>query len=318
MGVRLLNTLMQGLNTDGINRINLKHLEGKRIVVDANIYMYRYAAMDNILENLYLMCSIMRHYDIHPLFIFDGTIKPQEKTEALQQRKYMKKQNKELLTNLSRDLESDKGNTTIKKQITALKFKCASFTKKDLENVKNLFDSYGIMYRTAEGEADELCAALVLEKKAYACLTEDTDLFVYGCPRILKYFSGANHNVMLYELDEILKSLEVSFTEFQELCCFSGTDYNIKEKSNIFNNLESLNKYHLSNDNDNDGFIKWLYKNNKITKDELDCLHKVINIYNINSKKILNTIDYFVIRNKYLNYHKIKKLLSKQGFVFIN
>ena len=34
--------------------------------------------------------------------------------------------------------------------------------------------------------------------------------------------------------------------------------------------------------------------------------------------KILNTIDYFVIRNKYLNYHKIKKLLSKQGFVFIN
>jgi len=316
MGIKLLNTLLQRLTTDGIKRVGLEELSGKRIVVDANIYMYRYAAMGNIIENFYLMCSIMRHYDIHPLFIFDGTFKPKEKIETLQNRKRIKEQNKDLLHNLQIELEADKQNEELQKQINSLKFKCASYTKKDLDEVKQLFDSYGIMHRTAEGEADELCAALVLEKKAYACLTEDTDLFVYGCPRIIKYFSSANHTVMFYELDKILKNLEISFTEFQELCCISGTDYNIKELSNLFNNLERLKVYKKSDSTD--GFINWLYEHNEITNEECDKLFNIKKIYNIDNKNILNKLDYFVIRNKYLNHYKMKKLLSNNGFVFVS
>ena len=316
MGIKLLNTLLQRLNTDGIKRVSLEELSGKRIVVDANIYMYRYAAMGNIIENFYLMCSVMRHYDIHPLFIFDGLFKPKEKIETLQNRKQLKEQNKDLLYNLQVELESDKQNEELQKHINSLKFKCASYTKNDLEQVKQLFDSYGIMHRTAQGEADELCAALVLEKKAYACLTEDTDLFVYGCPRIIKYFSCANHTVMFYDLNKILKNLEISFTEFQELCCISGTDYNIKELSNLFNNLESLKVYKKSGSTA--GFINWLHEQNEITNEECDKLFNIKKIYNINNKSILKKLDYFVIRNKYLNHYKMKKLLSNNGFVFVS
>ena len=45
---------------------------------------------------------------------------------------------------------------------------------------------------------------------------------------------------MFYDLYEILNELDLSFNEFQELCCISGTDYNINKDSNIFNNLEHL------------------------------------------------------------------------------
>ena len=59
-------------------------------------------------------------------------------------------------------------------------------TKRDINAVKQLLDAYGIMHREATGEADELCAALVINKVAYACLSEDTDMFAYGCPRGLE------------------------------------------------------------------------------------------------------------------------------------
>ena len=200
--------------------------------------------------------------------------------------------------------------------VDSLKFKCSYYTKNDLEQVKKLFDYCGIMYRTAEGEADELCAALVLGGKAYACLTEDTDLFVYGCPRILKYFSSAKHDVMFYDLYEILNELDISLTEFQEVCCISGTDYNINKVSNIFHNLEYLKEYKCSNNKE--GVIKWFVENNKIMNEDTEKLYDIKKKYNIDTAKVLSQLDYFVIRNKYLNHYKIKKILINYGFIFIN
>ena len=316
MGVKLLNTLLQRLKTDGILRTKLNSFKGKKIVVDANIYMYRYAALGNIVENFYLMCSIMRHYDIHPLFIFDGNTRTDDKAEILQNRKDARKQNINTLQNLMVIFNDDKNNIKLKKKIKRLKLKCSYYTKNDLEQVKKLLDSCGIMHRTAEGEADELCAALVLENKAYACLTEDTDLFVYGCPRILKYFSSANHDVMFYDLNKILNALDISLTEFQELCSFTGTDYNLNDHSNLFENLEYLREYKCSNYKK--GFIMWLNETNKITNEKTEQLYKVKNKYNIDNRKILSQLDYFIIKNKYLNHYKIKKLLINHGFIFIN
>ena len=52
-------------------------------------------------------------------------------------------------------------------------------TREDVDLIKSLFDAYGISHITAIGEADILCASLVLKKKVYAVLTEDMDLFAY-------------------------------------------------------------------------------------------------------------------------------------------
>ena len=80
----------------------------------------------------------------------------------------------------------------------------------DIKLIQDLFDAYGIKYMTAKGEADVLCASLVIKKKVYAVLTEDMDLFAYTCPYVLRYFSLANHTCILYDLKKILTKLNIN------------------------------------------------------------------------------------------------------------
>ena len=72
MGIKLLNTFIRKIPTVGITSIHLSSLADKKVAIDASIYIYRFLAENNLVENIYLMCSIFRHYNIHPLFVFDG------------------------------------------------------------------------------------------------------------------------------------------------------------------------------------------------------------------------------------------------------
>ena len=69
MGIRNLNRYLKESCPDSIRCINLVELSGKRIAVDISIYLYRYEAENALLENMYVMLSIFRHYNIIPIFI---------------------------------------------------------------------------------------------------------------------------------------------------------------------------------------------------------------------------------------------------------
>ena len=87
MGIRYLNKFFREecKNSDSIKIISMKQLCGKKIAVDISIYLYKFASDDTLIENIYLMLSIFRHYNIVPLFVFDGK-PPAEKKELLTQR----------------------------------------------------------------------------------------------------------------------------------------------------------------------------------------------------------------------------------------
>ena len=72
-----------------------------------------------------------------------------------------------------------------------------------------MFQSCGISYIEADGEADKWCAKLVLSGKAYACISEDMDMFAYGCPFVLRYVSLCKHNAILYDLEGILNLFQI-------------------------------------------------------------------------------------------------------------
>ena len=86
----------------------------------------------------------------------------------------------------------------------------------DIENIKNLIKSMGFQYIEAHGEADKLCAALVKKNKVYGVLTEDMDLFAYGCPVVFRYISLINHTIIQYNLKDILPKASPSFYEHLE------------------------------------------------------------------------------------------------------
>ena len=91
-----------------------------------------------------------------------------------------------------------------------LKRRFVNINKSDIENVKQLIRSYGATYYDAPGEADELCAMLTIKGKVWACLSEDMDLFVYGCTRVLRYFSLMGHTAVLYYMKGILEEIKMT------------------------------------------------------------------------------------------------------------
>lgn len=244
MGIRNLNRFIQSKCPEASARIHLKDLTGKKIAVDTSIYMYRYAGEGALLENMYLMASLFRHYNIHAVFVFDG-IPPPQKTDIIELRRKKKEQAKkqydtiaELVAQKKRDSTSSDiditGIADLEESMRELKKQFARLRDCDIANVKELLVSFGFAIIDAEGEADVLCAKLSVKKRVYACLSDDTDMFVYGCPIVLRHISLLNHSVVSYDTADILKTLTLTQQEFKMMCVVSGTDYTMRPtQSNV-------------------------------------------------------------------------------------
>ena len=311
MGVRLLNTFLRKISTQGTYTLHLRALTGKKVVIDASIYLYRFLAEKNLIEHMYLMCSILRHYNIHPLFIFDGKA-PNAKKEIIIKRKEKKKAAKlmyqkcQSLLILTTD-PTERRN--IIKQMNTLQRKFVRVDAAITNQVKSLLDAYGIKYMHARGEADGLCAALVIKKMAYACFSEDTDLFVYGCPRVLKYLSLLHHTVIMYELPTICRDLSIHFDDFQTMCILSGTDYNNSEL-NIFHVYTLFQKYTQTS---NTNFLEWLH-NDYISSQIYASVQDISRIYN--TSDILAQEKYKCIQNSAIDKFALRQILQSDGFIF--
>lgn len=314
MGIKYLNYYLQQNCKQGIKKINLFELSHKKIVVDTSIYMYRFMGENALLENFYLMISIFRKYNIIPLFVFDGK-PPKEKEDLLIQRKMDKKNAEEKYLQLAKKYENEiyeNKKEKIQEHMEKLKKEFIRITYKDIENVKFLMQSYGVSYMEASGEADKLCAKLVLKKKVYACLSEDMDMFVYGSNRVLRYLSLLKNNVILYDLSIILKELQTTFQEFQNICILSGTDYNLDNKFNIIQLFKYFKKFKQEKGHN---FYEWMKNKHDIN----DCkLKEINNLFNIDIKNDNNENNKIKILNGPIHYLNLKNIMKKENFIFVS
>ena len=187
------------------------------------------------------------------------------------------------------------------------------------EKVKELIRAYGSTYYDAPGEADELCAMLVIKKKVWACLSEDMDLFVYGCSRVLRYFSLLNHNVVLYYTKGILEELKMDQNEFREICVLSGTDYNINANGDnksisIYQAIKYFHKY-KNNKNNNQTFYEGINNSNYVLDYEL--LIKINEMFNILNKYNLDLFKKIKIINGPINMSSVKEIMKEDDFIFL-
>ena len=272
MGVRLLNKYLSLTikKREGMNRVNLRVLSNKTVVIDTSIYMYKFKE-GNLYKNMYNFIQIFKKYKINPVFIFDG-IPPPEKNTILLKRK----QNKEIAMvkyyNLQKQLVYGNDVDKIILEMANLKKQFIYIKNSEIVGIKEIMTKCNIKYRTALGEADVLCAQMVNTNKAYACMSEDTDLFLYGCKRIIKYLE--KDTIMLYNLNNILDELKLSITEFRKICVLSGTEHNLNYL-NIFKAMKLYNSF--INKNLKMNFCDWLEFNN----------------YNINKEKIKSICNMF-------------------------
>jgi 5'-3' exonuclease len=326
MGIRNLNHYLRNNCTQSIRCINIADLSGKRIAVDISIYLYKYETENLLLENMYVMLSIFRHYNIIPIFIFDGK-PPIEKKALLIKRKEDREEALEEFNKLQNLLNNnaDHLNDSEKQDIIAsmdqLKKQFVQINKDKIEKIKTLIRAYGATYYDAPGEADVVCALLVIKKKVWACLSEDMDLFVYGATRVLRYFSLIGHTVVLYYMKGILDEINMSQKEFKEICVLSGTDYNINangnnDKNNLNMTLKYFRKY--QNSKSNLEFYNWLTQNTDYISDK-DLLQKINNMFDVDyNNENIESFKHIKICNGPIIYNDIKNIMKEEDFIFID
>ena len=324
MGIRNLNRHLRDNCPESIRCMNMADISGKRIAVDISIYLYKYEAENALLENMYVMLSIFRHYNIIPIFIFDGK-PPIEKKALLIKRKEDRSEAQEEYVKLKISLESKEDDVEKQNIIVTmdqLKKQFVQINKEKIEKVKCLIRAYGATYYDAPGEADELCALLVIKKKVWACLSEDMDLFVYGCTRVLRYFSLIGHTIVLYYTKGILEELDITQKEFKEICVISGTDYNIdsdlknESKNLIRQTFKHFRKFKTSNDPNN--FYDWLSKNTDyICDSDIELLHNINKMFTLDiTPEKLCAFNNIKIVNCPINQYEVENIMKEEDFIF--
>jgi flap endonuclease-1 len=332
MGIRYLNRFFKEEATQAIKLISLKQLSGKKIAIDISIYMYKYASENSLIENIYLLLSVLRHYNIIPIFIFDGK-PPIEKKELLQKRKEDKKAAESEYAILQNKLVINENMDEIEKQeiitnMDLLKRKFVNINKKDIEMVKKLITAYGATYYDAPGESDEICALLTIKGKVWATLSEDMDMFVYGCPRVIRYMSLLNHTAVLYDTKSILEILGITQKDLREICVLSGTDYNsvveeTKNSPNLYTTLKYFKKFFKvktkeenNNDEQNIEFYDWLVCNTNYIQD-LELLQKIYDIFDLTKNhENIKKFEDIKIANSIMVKEEIVEILKTDGFIF--
>ncbi len=249
MGIPLLHKLLNdrcqtSTFANGHSAIQKKHplrrLQGQVIAIDTSIYIYKFLLTDQLIEQTTEMITTFKKYDITPVFIFDGR-PPPEKKELMQQRYNTKRQAQEEYEKLLQDPTVDPA------LLARIKGNALRIVTGDMDQVKQICDDNHVRWFQATGEADPLCAYLVNSGKANAVLSEDMDMFAYGCPCILRQFNLQAHTVVKYNMQAILKDLGItSHAHFREILVISGTDYDITNKHNLFEVFDWYKKYQRS------------------------------------------------------------------------
>ena len=327
MGVTGLNSFIRTNCSDAIRKITLSDLKNKKIVVDTSIYMYRFISENALIDKMYQMIMLFKHHDIIPVFIFDGKA-PREKEHLLKLRKNDKINAEHSFNTLKEQLKTTHTTTEskeIKSEMDALRKKFVRLTYSDIDNVKKLMDLCGVTYYQAEGEADKLCAKLVMTNEVYACLSEDNDMFVYGCRRVLRNLSLLNSTIVIYDLSCILQKLNMNLVEFKQVCILAGTDYNYNKCStmtivtaiqlfeNYKNDVININSSIINNDNDN--FYNWLIASHNSEVD-VSLLHATIELFNVSTMDIRILLETNPIINKTTKKEPLHKFLDNYNFIF--
>lgn len=330
MGIRYLNRfLLDKCTRKSIHKIHLKFLENKTLVIDTSIYLYKFVNENALLENMYLFISILKHYKIKPIFIFDGK-PPIEKKELLIQRYIEKKEAekkymnlKSIITDMSINNITNEEKKEIMMELENLKRQFARITENDITQVKQLMEAYGVVYYDAPSEADQLCAYLVNKEKAWGCISDDMDMFLYGCPYVIRNISLTNHTAMIYDTVSILEDLDMSKKNFIEIMVLSGTDYNIKTNTsllqtmNFYNDYIKYTKVCKKSELKPLEFYVWLIKNTSYIENFKKLLH-TYQMFQINYQIDLEKWSNVEIQEKPINMNAIQNIMSNEGFVFSN
>jgi flap endonuclease-1 len=225
--------------------IELASLSGKRLAVDASIFLYQFLATirsrdgslltdshGNVTSHLVGLLSRtanMMQQGIMPCFVFDGK-PPELKMRTLRQRAERKIEAAKQLAEATavEDLEAMK----------KLAARTSRLTPEMVQEAKHVIDALGLPVIQAPSEGEAQAALLAKKGDVWAVASQDADSLLFGAPRLVRNLAvtGRRKKVGILAYEEVkpqlielaagLKHVGITHDQLLVLSLLVGTDYN--------------------------------------------------------------------------------------------
>src|SRR5688500_9566321 len=97
----------------------------------------------------------------------------------------------------------------------------------DLDECRSLLTALGLPWIVAPGESDAQCAQLVQSGRAWAAVTQDWDIALFGAPRALRNLTlSATRTPEILDLAAALEAAGLTRQQLVDAAILIGTDYN--------------------------------------------------------------------------------------------
>lgn len=239
MGVNLTPIIVKHI-------IRLEDLAGRKLAVDANIYLYQFLALirtsgglplqgpdgsvtSHLAGLLFRSTRLIYDFGIPIIFVFDGK-PPKYKEEELEKRRKL------------REKAAIEWMEALKKGDYAEAFSksvmMSRLTQPMIEDAKKLLGLLGIPYIQAPSEAEAQAAYMAMKGDVWASSSRDYDSLLFGTPRLVRYLTISGKEFLpskgisrplkpeLIYLEEFLSKHSVIREQLIDMAILIGTDFN--------------------------------------------------------------------------------------------
>ncbi|KAI3377997.1 hypothetical protein SNEBB_009365 [Seison nebaliae] len=232
-GSELSNSLLPFVK-DATRECKLDEFANTTVAIDASTWLYKavFSCADKVFQKIpteiYIDIFIDRTFqltrrNIKPIFVFDGLPLPAKRPtndKRKKEKEKYKKQAKKLIE------DERNGKVISRQQLLDICRRCIEITPDIYEPIIEKLKKMEIDCIMAPYEADAQLAFLQLNRLTEAVITEDSDLILFGCDKII-YKLDNEGNGILFELKQLTKDFgqKMNFFKFRRACILSGCDY---------------------------------------------------------------------------------------------
>ncbi|KAI9008180.1 PIN domain-like protein [Gaertneriomyces semiglobifer] len=208
---------------------HISKFAGKTLVVDTYVWLHRGVftcalelatgqATTKYVDYCMRQVRLLTAHDVRPILVFDGgSLSMKSGTET--QRRKRREDSLRKAHSCLQNGQKTKANEYFQQ--------CVNVTPHMAYELIKVLKAEGIEYIVAPYEADAQLAYLVKEGLADAAITEDSDLLVFGCPKVLTKLDKEG-NLVEIRIDDFgrVPGLESwTLRRFRQMCILSGCDY---------------------------------------------------------------------------------------------
>lgn len=235
MGIKGLTGLISEHAPAAIQEHKINTLFGRKVAIDASMSIYQFLIAvrqqdGQLLQNeagevtSHLMGFFYRtirmvENGIKPAYVFDGK-PPELKSGVLSKRLERREEAKEA--------GEEAKETGTAEDLDKFTRRTVKVTREHNEECRKLLTLMGIPVVVAPSEAEAQCAELARGGKVYAAGSEDMDTLTFNTPILFRHltFSEAKKQPILeVDLKKALEGLDMTMSQFIELCLLLGCDY---------------------------------------------------------------------------------------------